>query len=68
MDWLRDAHDTLDVVLTYGDVEDPLFRRIVNKYRDMAHDLNRTDDFEQVVQSVLAIRRPHLVRMPLASG
>lgn len=53
MDWLRNAYDTLDTVLTYGDVNDPLYGRIVTKYREMAHDLGRGDDFERVVAEVL---------------
>lgn len=62
MNWLSDAHDTLDTVLTYGNAEDPVFDRIVAKYREMAHDLDRVDDFERVVQAVLAIRSQRLAR------
>ena len=56
MDWLRNAYDTLDTVLTYGDVDDPLYGRIVTKYREMANDLGRSDDFERVVAEVLEIK------------
>lgn len=61
MDWLRDAYDTLDILLTYGDARDPLFSRIVTSYRDLARDFGRADDLEHVVRQVL--ERAHHTHM-----
>ncbi len=56
MDWLQDAQDTLDTVLTYGGADDPHFDRIINKYREMALDLGRADEFERVMDTVITTR------------
>lgn len=53
MDWLRDAYDTFDILLTYGDTRDPLFSRILSNYRDLARDCGRADELERIVQRVL---------------
>ena len=60
MNWLRDAYDTLETVLTYGNVDDQVFRTIVAKYREMARDMGRSDDFESIVREVVALKGQHL--------
>ena len=67
MYWLRDAFDTLDTVLTYGDVDDSVFSSIVAKYRDIARDLGRIEDLERVVREVVELKaRRHAGSCPEA--
>ena len=58
MYWIQDARDTLDTLLTYGDVDDPLFVHLLSQYRDMAREQSRGDEFEQVVQDIIDLRCP----------
>ena len=57
MNWHRDAVETLDTILTYGSSDDPLFARIVSRYREIACELGQADRFEQVVQEVLELKK-----------
>jgi hypothetical protein len=57
MNWHRDAIETLDTILTYGSSEDPLFARVVGRYREIACDLGQADRFEQAVREVLELKK-----------
>lgn len=65
MDWLRDAYDTFDVLLTYGDAQDPVFSRILSTYRDLARECGRSDDLEHVIQQVLERTNQPRVKAPI---
>jgi len=56
MYWMRDALDTLDVALTYGDSHEPVFGRILASYRELASERDQSDEFERRLQRFLAVK------------
>jgi hypothetical protein len=60
---MQDARDTLDTLLTYGNVDDPLFVHLLSQYRDVAREQSRSDEFEQVVQDIIDLRCPTGAKM-----
>lgn len=59
MYWLKDARETLDVLLTYGDVDDPLFAHMLEEYRAVARVHGRSTEFEHLVAEMMTLKSPH---------
>lgn len=63
MYWLNDARDTLEVLLTYGNVEDPLFVHLLAQYRTVAQEHGRSAEFEQLVEAIVDLKSPPHAKM-----
>ncbi len=64
MYWLKDARETLDVLLTYGDAENPLFVHLLSEYRAVAQAHGRSAEFERLLEEIVALKRPPSAQIP----
>lgn len=64
MYWLQDARETLDVLLTYGDADDPLFVHMLEEYRGVAQVHGRSAEFEHLIEELVTLKCPAPAKIP----